>query len=77
MMVLPEDLKKELALRCLIDRISQRFTLPEVAAIAGVSEDDVRKFESDEPLKIPAMRKLIGVYNSLDVHGLQTSSPHR
>ena len=77
MMVVSEDLKQELALRCLIDRVLQRFTLSEIAATAGVSEDDVRKFENGESLKMPVMRKLTGVYNSLDVHRLLTSSPRK
>ena len=71
------NLNKEILLKCEIERVSKLFTKFEIAAFAGVSKEEVCRFERGESLKRPAKRKLAEAYHSLDAHGFRISSPYR
>ena len=77
MAILSQNLPTESVLKYKIERVSRLFTQEEIAAIAGVPEHDVSRFERGESIKQPAMRKLIATYDSLDVRGFLMSSPYK
>lgn len=77
MKVLTRDSNKEISLKFEIERVSRLFTSQEIANFAGVSKEEVCRFERGELLEQPVMSKLADAYHSLDAYGFRISSPYR
>jgi transcriptional regulator with XRE-family HTH domain len=71
------NINKEPSLRCEIERVSRLFTKQEIASFAGVSKEELCRFERGDSLKKPLMRKLTAAYHLLDATGFRISSPYR
>ena len=72
-----QNLKKEILLKYEIERVSRLFTKQEIAAIAGVSKEEICRFERGESLEQPVVRKLADAYHSLDARGFRILSPYK
>jgi len=69
--------RREITLEREIERVSRIFSKQEIASFAGVSREDVSKFENGESLERPVTLKLERAYHSLDAHGFRILSPYR